>query len=132
MSLALKIPETAPSHQPYKLSVRELRLRDQFVAAFNDTALPGWQLHVAVWELTDDLKEMGELPEGVVKRIKYIAAIPISFHYRVGYKSGHARLKAAARQAVSLSIEHYFNESQEPREADSPLAVSRDSDRGGA
>ena len=43
-----------------------------------------------------------------MKRIKYIAAIPIAFHYRVGYKPAHARLKATVSDAVSLSIAWYF------------------------
>ena len=128
MSLALKVPEAPPSHPPYKLSDTELRLRDQFVAAFNDSARPGWELHRAVWDLTDELKAMGELPEAVLKRIKYIAAIPISFHYRVGYKAGHDRLKTAVSLGVSLCIARYFSEG----EGISRSAGSRTTDRGDA
>jgi hypothetical protein len=57
----------------------------------------------------DELKRAGELPEGVVKRIKYIAAIPIAFHYRVGYTGHNARLTDTVSKAISLSIERYFS-----------------------
>jgi hypothetical protein len=108
MSVALKIPDATPFHPPLKFSESELDLRDAFIASFNGTRAPGWELHIAVWQLTDELKEIGETPEGVVKRIKYIAAIPISFHYRVGYREGHGRLKAAVNEAIALAIPHYF------------------------
>jgi len=75
---------------------------------------------MAVWNVTEELKRAGELPEAVVKRIKYIAAIPIAFHYRVGYKSAHARLTAAVNTAISLAIAWYFadeSESGRPRRA---------------
>jgi hypothetical protein len=112
MSLALKIPDIAPSqaqaHPPYRLSENELRLRSQFVATFTDTPQPAWEMQIAVWELTDELKAAGELAEGVVKRIKYIAAIPISFHYRAGYKPAHSRLNDSVTKAISLSIARYF------------------------
>ena len=112
MSLALKIPAAAPAHEPppppYKLSANELILRRELEAAFNNTRKRGWQLHIAVWNVTDELKRAGVLPEAIVKRIKYIAAIPIAFHYRVGYEDAHARLKAAVSNAVSLSIAWYF------------------------
>ena len=116
MSLALNIPEEtpaleappAPAPPPYKLSANELRLRSEFEAFFTNTQTRGWRLHIAVWNVTEELKRAGELPEGVVKRIKYIAAIPIAFHYRVGYESAHARLKVAVTRAISLSIAWYF------------------------
>jgi len=112
MSLALHIPDAVPaqpqSHPPYRLSENELRLRSQFVATFTDNPQPAWELQIAVWHLTDELKAMGELPEGVVKRIKYIAAIPISFHYRAGYRSAHSRLADSISKAISLSIVRYF------------------------
>ena len=112
MSHALRIPDAAPaspqSHPPYRLSENELRLRNQFVATFTDTPQPAWELQIAVWDLTDELKNMGELPEGAVKRIKYIAAIPISFHYRAGYKPAHSRLADSVSKAISLSIARYF------------------------
>jgi hypothetical protein len=112
MSLALKIPDVVPaqtqSHPPYRLSGNELRLRGQFVATFTNTPQPAWELQMAVWDLTDELKAMGELPEGVVKRIKYIAAVPISFHYRAGYRSAHSRLADSVNKAISLSIARYF------------------------
>jgi hypothetical protein len=112
MSHALQIPEIALSepqaHPPYRLSENELRLRSQFVAIFTDNPQPAWEMQSAVWDLTDELKRMGELAEGVVKRIKYIAAIPISFHYRVGYRSAHSRLAESVSQAISISIARYF------------------------
>ena len=112
MSTALKIPDVAPSqsqaHPPYRLAESELRLRSQFVAAFTDAPQSAWELHTAVWGLTDELKSVGELAEAVVKRIKYIAAIPISFHYRAGYKSAHSRLTDSVNKAISLSIARYF------------------------
>jgi hypothetical protein len=115
MSLALKIQDVAPSHPQahplYRLAESELRLRSQFVAAFTDTPQSAWEMHTAVWDLTDELKSMGELAEGVVKRIKYISAIPISFHYRTGYKPAQSRLVAAVDKAISLSIARYFADS---------------------
>ncbi len=80
------------------------------MAAFNDARQPSLELYIAVRDVTDELKRAGELPEGVVKRIKYIAAIPIAFHYRAGYKSNRERLKEAKSKAISLSIESYFSE----------------------
>jgi hypothetical protein len=112
MSLALQLQNVAPSYPqalpPYRLSESELRLRSQFVAAFTDAPQSAWELHIAVWDLTDELKSVGEPAEGVVKRIKYIAAIPISFHYRAGYKSAHSRLIESVDKAISLSIARYF------------------------
>ena len=57
----------------------------------------------------DELKRAGELPEGVVKRIKYIAAIPIAFHYRVGYRGNRWRLQDTMSKAISLAVERYFS-----------------------
>jgi|GEM_PF-2497437 len=112
MSVALNIPDVAPSHpqayMPYRLSENELRLRSQFVAAFTDAPQSAWEMHAAVWDLTDELKASGELAEGVVKRIKYIAALPISFHYRAGYKAAQFRLMDSINGAISLSIARYF------------------------
>jgi hypothetical protein len=112
MSLALPIQDVAPSqpqaHPPYRLADSELRLRSQFVAAFTDAPQSAWEMHTAVWDLTDELKSMGELAEAVVKRIKYIAAIPISFHYRAGYKPAQGRLTDSVNKAISLSIARYF------------------------
>ena len=121
MSLALKFPQAAPAVEtpaapappPYKLSENELRLRSEFEAFFTNTRTRGWQLHIAVWNVTEELKRAGELPEGVVKRVKYIAAIPLAFHYRVGYESAHARLKVAANTAISLAIAWYFADESE-------------------
>jgi hypothetical protein len=114
MSIALRLQNVAPSppqaHPLYRLSENELRLRGQFVAAFTDTPQSAWEMHTAVWDLTDDLKALGELAEGVVKRIKYIAAIPISFHYRAGYKPAQSRLTDSVNKAISLSIARYFAE----------------------
>jgi hypothetical protein len=115
MSLALSLQNVAladpQAHPPYRLSESELRLRSQFVAAFTDTPQSAWEMHTSVWDLTDELKSDGELAEGVVKRIKYIAAIPISFHYRAGYKSAHSRLIDSVDKAISLSIARYFVDS---------------------
>jgi hypothetical protein len=94
---------------PLRFSANEERLRNQFVGAFNDARQPGFELYIAVRDVTDDLKRAGALPEIVVKRIKYIAAIPIAFHYRVGYKGNRERLKDTMTKAISLSIERYFS-----------------------
>lgn len=114
MSLALKLldvaPSDSPAHLPYRLADSELRLRSQFVAAFTDAPQSAWEMHTAVWDLTDELKSMGELAEAVVKRIKYIAAIPISFHYRAGYKPAQSRLVDSVSKAVSISIARYFTD----------------------
>jgi hypothetical protein len=137
MSLALKLPDPAVYHDvevdhdasadnyaaldgdgapspdttcpPLRFSANEERLRNQFVGAFNDARQPGFELYIAVRDVTDDLKHAGALPETVVKRIKYIAAIPIAFHYRVGYKGNRDRLKDTMAKAISLSIERYFS-----------------------
>jgi len=104
--------DAAPSPEagcpPLRFSANEERLRNQFVGAFNDARQPGFELYIAVRDVTDDLKHAGALPETVVKRIKYIAAIPIAFHYRVGYKGNRDRLKDTMTKAISLSIERYF------------------------
>jgi hypothetical protein len=121
MSLALKFPQAAPSLEtppapappPYKLSENELILRSEFEAFFTDARTRGWQLHIAVWNVTEELKRAGELPEAVVKRIKYVAAIPMAFHYRVGYKSAQARLTVAVNTAISLAIAWYFADDSE-------------------
>jgi hypothetical protein len=131
MSIALKIPDAArtfvPPHPPIRFSPNEQRLRDQFVASFNDVRYPGLELYIAVRDVTDELKRAGELPEGVVKRIKYIAAIPIAFHYRVGYKINRERLTETRNKAISLSIERYFFEkTTTPKEDYLPGAVGFD------
>lgn len=115
MSLALRLQNVAPSdpqaHPPYRLSENELRLRGQFVASFTDAPQSAWEMHTAVWDVTDELKALGELAEGVVKRIKYIAAVPISFHYRAGYKPAQSRLIESVDKAISISIARYFADS---------------------
>jgi len=110
MSTALKLPAEVitPQVAPIRLSGNELRLRAQFEAAFNDTQRPGWDLHLAVWDVTDDLKHAGQPAESVVKRVKYIAALPVAFHYRFGYGPAHLRLKDTAERAISLAIARYF------------------------
>jgi hypothetical protein len=113
MSIALKFPEATPTYvapPPIGFSPNEQRLRNQFVAAFNDTRQSRLELYIAVRDVTDELKRAGEMPEGVIKRIKYIAAIPIAFHYRVGYKGNRERLSETRSKAISLSIERYFLE----------------------
>ena len=115
MSLALKLPDAppSPSHRvprpALRFSAHEERLRAQFVGAFNDVRQPTFELFIAVRDVTDDLKRAGALPEAVVKRIKYIAAIPIAFHYRVGYEGNRERLKDTMSEAISFSIERYFH-----------------------
>jgi hypothetical protein len=115
MSLALKLPDAAPSpsnrapRPGLRFSAHEERLRAQFVGAFNDVRQPTFELYIAVRDVTDDLKRAGALPEAVVKRIKYIAAIPIAFHYRVGYEGNRERLKDTMSEAISVSIERYFH-----------------------
>jgi len=104
MSIALKFPEAAPTHvapPPIRFSPNEQRLRNQFVAAFNDARQSSLELYIAVRDVTDELKRAGEMPEGVIKRMKYIAAIPIAFHYRVGYKGNSERLKETRSRAIS-------------------------------
>lgn len=112
MSTALRIPNArsarSPARSSFRLSASELELRNQFVASFNDAPISDLALHSAVQDVTDELKDAGELPETVVKRIKYIAAIPIAFHYRVGYDGNRARLTDAVRKTISLSIARYF------------------------
>jgi hypothetical protein len=114
MSIALKVADAAPAYvpppPPIRFSPNEERLRNQFVASFNDVRQVGLELYIAVRDVTDELKRAGELPEGVVKRIKYIAAIPIAFHYRAGYRSNRERLRDTRSKAISLSIESYFSE----------------------
>ncbi|HEY8851474.1 MAG TPA: hypothetical protein VIM36_04780 [Gemmatimonadaceae bacterium] len=41
----------------------------------------------------------------------HIAAIPISFHYRAGYKPAQSRLMESVDKAVSLSIARDFADS---------------------
>jgi hypothetical protein len=110
MSIALKLPDRAPlpTLLPLRFSAKEQRLRKYFVESFNDTQQSGLELRIAVRAVTDELKRAGELPEAIVKRIKYIAAIPIAFHYRAGYKTHNHRLKETVSEAISLSIERYF------------------------
>ena len=110
MSLALKTTDVVPTptHPPYKMTTRELKLRRYFIDAFNDVEKPEWAMRAAVCSVTDVMKDAGELPEGVIKRIKYISAIPISFHYRFGYKDGHDRLTLAVEKAISFCIARYF------------------------
>ena len=59
-------------------------------------------------DLTDELQTAGVSVTDVIKRIKYVAAVPISFHYRNGYRSAQLRLKDAAERAISVAIARYF------------------------
>src|SRR6476620_71928 len=111
MSTALKLAAgslLAQPPTPIRFSENELGLRSEFEAAFNDAKRPGFDLHAAVWNVTDDLRREGQSAEYLVKRIKYIAAIPNAFHYRVGYKAAQLSLKDAVEDAISLAIERYF------------------------
>ncbi len=114
MTTALKLPAETPLQQlppaPIRLSENEVQLRSEFEAAFNDTRRPGFDLHAAVWNVTDDLRHAGQSAESLVKRVKYIAAIPIAFHYRVGYRSAQLRLRDAVERAISLGIARYFTD----------------------
>ena len=108
MSSALKSSTPGPDPD-YKLSIKESTLRSYFIAAFTGAPeRPEWALRAAVWNVTDELKLHGEKPEEIVKRIKYIAAIPLSFHYRVGYDESQSRLKAVVASATSIAIDRYF------------------------
>src|SRR6266581_5681479 len=76
MTTALKLPAETPLQQlppaPIRLSENEVQLRSEFEAAFNDTRRPGFDLHAAVWNVTDDLRHAGQSAESLVKRVKYI------------------------------------------------------------
>jgi hypothetical protein len=109
MSLPLLTSDAAPTtYQPYRLTEKELKLRYYFLAAFNDVAEPDWAISLACCIVTDELKQVGESVEAVIKRVKYIAAIPIAFHYRFGYADAQSRLLQAVAKATSLCIERYF------------------------
>ncbi len=109
MSLPLKTSDAVPTQQSYRMTAKELRLRYHFLAAFNDVPKPEWAMRLAVVDVTDELKRAGESAEGVIKRVKYIAAIPIAFHYRFGYSEAHSRLMNAVTTATSLCIEQYYD-----------------------
>jgi hypothetical protein len=68
MSVALKIPDATPFHPPLKFSDNELNLRDEFIAAFNGTRTPGWELHIAVWGLTGATGGRGSRTNGIYER----------------------------------------------------------------
>jgi len=130
MSIALKFSAATPTYvapPPIRFSPTEQRLRNQFVAAFNGTRQSRLELYISVREVTDELKRAGEMPEGVIKRIKYIAAIPIAFHYRVGYKGNRERMSETRSKAISLSIERYFlDRTPKTTEDNRPGAVGLD------
>lgn len=111
MTLPLASSGAAPTFPPYRLTDKELKLRYYFLAAFNDNAEPDWAIQLAIDEVTDELRKAGSSVEMVIKRVKYIAAIPIAFHYRFGYAAAHSRLRHAVAKAASLSIERYFEPS---------------------
>jgi hypothetical protein len=111
MSLPLQTSDAPPTtYQPYKLTERELKLRYYFLAAFNDVTEPDWAIWLAVCAVTDELKKAGDSVETVIKRVKYIAAIPIAFHYRHGYADAQSRLHQAVANATSLCIERFYEE----------------------
>jgi hypothetical protein len=112
MTVALKTPSPTEAQvpPPYKLTGRESVLQSYFVAAFTGAEKPDWALRAAVCNVTDDLKQQGETPEQVIKRIKYIAAIPLAFHYRVGYDDSQSRLTYTVAKATSIAIGRYFIE----------------------
>jgi hypothetical protein len=87
-----------------------MRLRYYFLAAFNDADKPDWAIHLAVREVTDEMKNTGAPVEAVIKRVKYIAAIPIAFHYRHGYEDAQSRLLHTVSKATSECIERYYED----------------------
>ncbi|MDP9206337.1 MAG: hypothetical protein M3P12_12940 [Gemmatimonadota bacterium] len=109
MSLPLQTSNPAPTNQLYRLTAKELRLRSYFVAAFNDAPKPEWAMQHVIRDLTDEMKSAGESVETVIKRVKYIAAIPIAFHYRYGYDDAHSRLMHTVSKATSFCIERYYD-----------------------
>jgi hypothetical protein len=110
MSLPLKTSDAAPTQQLYRLTAKELKLRRYFIAAFNDAPKPEWAMQRVIRDLTDEMKSAGNPVEAVIKRVKYIAAIPVSFHYRFGYDEAHSRLTQTVSRATSLCIERYYEE----------------------
>jgi hypothetical protein len=115
MSLPLETPYAvvAPSQPFFRLTAKELRLRYYFLAAFNDANKPDWAMQLAVREVTDELKNAGAPVEAVIKRVKYIAAIPIAFHYRFGYDGAQSRLNHAVSKATSECIERYYEDTND-------------------
>ena len=115
MSLPLETPYAvlAPAQQSFRLNAKEMRLRYYFLAAFNDAEKPDWALQLAVREVTDAMKKVGAPVEAVIKRLKYIAAIPIAFHYRFGYDGAQSRLLHAVSKATSECIERYYEDTNE-------------------
>jgi Asp-tRNA(Asn)/Glu-tRNA(Gln) amidotransferase A subunit family amidase len=111
MSLPLKTSDAAPTFPLYRLTEKELKLRFYFLAAFNDVAEPDWAMQLAVDQVTDEMRDAGASIESVIKRVKYIAAIPIAFHYRFGYAAAQSRLSEAVGKAEELSVERYFEPS---------------------
>ena len=87
-----------------------MRLRYYFLAAFNDANKPDWAMQLAVREVTDEMKKAGASIEAVIKRVKYVAAIPIAFHYRFGYDDAQSRLNHAVSTATSECIERYYED----------------------
>jgi hypothetical protein len=116
MSIALKTIDATHDAQPYRLSARELTLRYYFIAAFTGVEKSPWALRAAAWRVTDELKEAGLSPDALVQRIRYIAAIPLSFHYRSGYRSAHARLAAIVDQAIVFCAVRYAPETATEQE----------------
>ena len=108
MSLPLLTSEAAPTYQAYRLTAKEMKLRYYFLAAFNDAEKPDWAMRLPVCAVTDELKNAGESAEAVIKRVKYIAAIPIAFHFRYGYADAQSRLLQAVAKATSFCIERYY------------------------
>jgi Asp-tRNA(Asn)/Glu-tRNA(Gln) amidotransferase A subunit family amidase len=108
MSLPLKTSDAAPTFPLYRLTEKELKLRFYFLAAFNDVAEPDWAMQLAVDQVTDEMRDAGASIESVIKRVKYIAAIPIAFHYRFGYAAAQSRLSEAVAKAEELSVDRYF------------------------
>jgi hypothetical protein len=102
MTTALDTTGATQDGQPYRLSAHELTLRYYFIAAFIGVEKSPWALRAAAWRVADELRESGLSTEALIQRMKYIAAIPISFHYRRGYRAAHARLAAIVERAIGF------------------------------
>jgi hypothetical protein len=111
MSIALKTTDALPDQHPYRLSTRELTLRYYFIAAFTGVDKSEWALRLAAWRVADELRELGSSPEAVAERVRYIAAIPLSFHFRRGYKDAHERLSAVVERAISMCFSRILRQS---------------------
>jgi hypothetical protein len=103
MSLALQHTGIS-TDQPYRLSAHELALRYYFIAAFTGVEKSEWALRLAVWKVNGELQQSGLRRDAIIRRIQYIAAIPLSFHYRRGYKDAQTRLAQTVEKAAGFVV----------------------------